>query len=132
MHSRASGMTSGKVRRYPEDGTPEHFRTASQESKRMWRMGVPVATPITASDWLAACRTLTLRNSNTVALEAALRERFDVSFVRVTSSGRVALFLTLRAMQQLSACDEVVVPAFVCPSVGRAVVKAGLKPVLCD
>jgi dTDP-4-amino-4,6-dideoxygalactose transaminase len=55
-----------------------------------------------------------------------------VPFASSTSSGRAALWLVLRAMQRISGRTEVIIPAFVCPTVGRAVVKAGLKPILCD
>jgi dTDP-4-amino-4,6-dideoxygalactose transaminase len=99
----------------------------------MWRMGVPVATPVNASDFLTGLSALlTCRESYRSAFENDLRNLLGVPFVRGTNSGRAALFFTLQAMKKLSSRDEVIVPAFVCPSVGRAVVKAGLKPVLCD
>lgn len=48
------------------------------------------------------------------------------------SSGSAALVLALKALKRLSARREVVVPAYTCPSVLAAVIKAGLEPVLCD
>jgi perosamine synthetase len=100
---------------------------------RMWRMGVPVATPVNAGDFITGLSALvTRREIHRGTFENALRDLLGAPFVRATSSGRAALFFTLKAMKRLSSRDEVVVPAFVCPSVGRAVVKAGLKPVLCD
>ena len=98
----------------------------------MWRMGVPVATPITARDFLAAVSALLLREDHRFAFEEEARDFLSAQFVRSVNSGRAALFLVLQAMKRLSPRDEVVIPAYVCPSVGRAVVKAGLKPVLCD
>ena len=98
----------------------------------MWRMGVPVATPITARDFLAAVSALLLREDHRFAFEEEARDFLSAQFVRSVNSGRAALFLVLQAMKRRSPRDEVVIPAYVCPSVGRAVVKAGLKPVLCD
>jgi len=95
-------------------------------------MGVPVATPITAHDFLQAVWALVKSGECRSAFECAVRDLMSVPFVHSTNSGRSALFITLQAMRRVSSRDEVVIPAFVCPSVGRAVVKAGLKPVLCD
>jgi dTDP-4-amino-4,6-dideoxygalactose transaminase len=99
----------------------------------MWRMGVPVATPVSGADLLAALAAL-LRPAGGVLpeLERDVQALFHGLPVRFVDSGRAALYLVLQAMKQAPARDEVVVPAFVCPSVGRAVIKAGLKPVLCD
>ena len=49
----------------------------------------------------------------------------------VTSSGSAAITLVLRALQ-LPVGGEVVIPTYVCRSVGDAVVEAGLTPILCD
>lgn len=98
----------------------------------MWRMGVPVATPVTVRDFLQAVLALAKFGECRRAFECDIRDLLRVPFVRSTNSGRSALFVTLQAMKRFSPRDEVVIPAFVCPSVGRAVIKAGLKPVLCD
>jgi perosamine synthetase len=98
----------------------------------MWRMGVPVSTPVTFGDFLAAVSAVGKPKGHRVAFENDVRTLFGETLIRSTNSGRTALFFTLQAMKQTSPRDEVVIPAFVCPSVGRAVVKAGLKPVLCD
>src|SRR5690348_7532137 len=98
----------------------------------MWRMGVPVATPVGAGELLKALSALARPERYRPEFERAVRILLGSPFVRSTNSGRSALFITLQAMRQSSSRDEVVIPAFVCPSVGRAVIKAGLKPVLCD
>ena len=49
----------------------------------------------------------------------------------VTSSGSAAITLALRALR-LPVKGEVIIPTYVCRSVGDAVVEAGLTPVLCD
>src|SRR5258708_1297150 len=97
-----------------------------------FRMGVPVATPISAADCLAGGAALVRRGAHRPAFENEVRNLLGMDFVRSTNSGRSALYFTLQAMKQSSSRNEVVIPAFVCPSVGRAVVKAGLKAVLCD
>jgi len=49
------------------------------------------------------------------------------------SSGRAALWLYLKALSVFRReRNEVIVPAYTCPSVVSAVLKAGLTPVLCD
>ena len=49
------------------------------------------------------------------------------------SSGRAALWLYLKALSHLRPDrKEVLVPAYTCPSIVTAVLKAGLTPVLCD
>ena len=49
------------------------------------------------------------------------------------SSGRSALWVALKAFSRLKPDrDEVIIPAYSCPSVVSATLKAGLKPVLCD
>ena len=105
-----------------------HYRAG-----QIWRMGVPVATPVGARDFLTGLSALIARREVYIsAFENDTRDLLGTPYVRGTNSGRAALFFALQAMKELSSRDEVVVPAFVCPSVGRAVIKAGLKPVLCD
>jgi len=99
---------------------------------QMWRMGLPVATPIRVADFLTASAAFVMPGNQRSEFEREAREFLDVPFARSTNSGRSALFFVLQAMKRLSTRNEVVLPAYVCPSVGRAVVKAGLKPILCD
>lgn len=98
----------------------------------MLRMGVPVATPIRTADCIAAATAAVWRRNHRTDFEAEVRDFFGVPFARSLNSGRAALFIVLQTMRQSGARDEVVLPAYACPSIGRAVVKAGLKPVLCD
>jgi hypothetical protein len=48
------------------------------------------------------------------------------------SSGTAALCLSLKAIGDNSSKQQVVLPAYTCPSLLAAVVKARLEPVLCD
>lgn len=49
-----------------------------------------------------------------------------------TSSGTAALYVILKALSLNDERDEVIIPAYTCPSVSSAVIKAGLKVRLCD
>lgn len=66
------------------------------------------------------------------ALDEQIRQHFGVRHVFLVSSGTAALALTLSALRSRSGRSEVVLPAYTCFSVPAAVLKAGLKPVLCD
>ena len=68
------------------------------------------------------------------ALEQAIRDRFGVRHVFLTSTGRAGLTLLLRAMRRLAdgTRDQVVVPSYTCYSVPASVVKAGLRPRIVD
>ena len=100
--------------------------------KDIMRMGVPVATPICAGDCIAAASALLGRDGHRGEFEADIRDLFGAAHARSLSSGRTALLVVLRSMKQTRLRDEVVLPAYACPSIARSVVKAGLKPVLCD
>jgi len=66
------------------------------------------------------------------ALEDEIRRDFRVRHVFTVSSGKAALALTLMALKARSSRRDVVIPAYTCFSVPAAVLKAGLRPVLCD
>jgi perosamine synthetase len=65
-------------------------------------------------------------------LEEEIRRHFGVGHAYLVSSGTAALAVTLMALKSLSRGTEVVIPAYTCFSVPAAVLKAGLRPVLCD
>ena len=66
-------------------------------------------------------------------LEEEIKEYFGVKHVFFVSSGKAALYLILKALQELSPCkNKVIVPAYTCFSVPSAIIKAGLKVTLCD
>ncbi len=64
--------------------------------------------------------------------EDELRSYFGVKHVFLVSSGKAALTLILKALREMSGRDEVVMPSYTCFSVPASVLKAGLKPVVCD
>lgn len=66
------------------------------------------------------------------ARQQEIRQAFGVSHVFLVSSGSAAIALTLQALKAGSSRTKVVIPAYTCFSVPAAVLKAGLRPVLCD
>jgi perosamine synthetase len=61
-----------------------------------------------------------------------LSQYYRSGTVYPVSSGTAALTVSLRILKKTSTKKEVVIPAYSCPSLVAAVVKAGLRPVLCD
>ncbi len=64
--------------------------------------------------------------------EEELRAYFGMKHVFLVSSGKAALTLILQTLNELTGKEEVVIPSYTCFSVPSAVVKAGLKPVICE
>lgn len=63
----------------------------------------------------------------------ALGEFLGKPHMLYVSSGRAALWLILKTLSALyPERNKVVIPAYTCPAVASAVLKAGLTPVLCD
>lgn len=92
----------------------------------------PAAAPLYWEDLWHGVTGIFFPERSARALEEELRRDFAVSDVFLVSSGTAALALTLMALRSLSPKTEVVIPAYTCFSVPAAVVKAGLRPVLCD
>src|SRR4030042_771900 len=74
-------------------------------------------------------------------LEAFLSAPEEVSFLKefnsdipsfLVSSGTAALVVALSCLKYQSRKNQVILAAYSCPSVIAAILKAGLKPVLCD
>ena len=72
------------------------------------------------------------RVDTTILFEHKLKDFLKVKHCFLTFSGTTALYLALISLKELSDKYEVIIPAYTCPSVLAAVIKAGLKPVLCD
>ena len=63
----------------------------------------------------------------------AIKQYLGNNHVLYLSSGRAALWLYLKTVSiRRPERKEVIIPAYTCPSVVSAVLKAGLTPVLCD
>src|SRR5205823_5971822 len=106
--------------------------SASAAVIRIGRTIPPAAPPLGWSDlWHAV--TGALRPAQSIrALERELRAEFGAPHVFTVSSGKAALTLTLMALKAGSSKCDVIIPAYTCFSVPAAVLKAGLRPVLCD
>lgn len=62
-----------------------------------------------------------------------LRDFIGSRHLLYLSSGRAALWLIIKALSRINpGRSEVIIPAYTCPAVASAVLKAGLRPVLCD
>lgn len=62
-----------------------------------------------------------------------VREILPAKYLFYLSSGRAALWLLLKALSLIQPDKkEVIIPAYTCPAVASAVLKAGLKVILCD
>jgi dTDP-4-amino-4,6-dideoxygalactose transaminase len=99
-----------------------------------FRYLAPAGSPVTTVDLLRWFGTVFSNQAASVVLEQAIRDRFDVRHVTLTSTGRAGLTLLLRAMRRLAdrTRDQVVVPSYTCYSVPASVVKAGLRPRIVD
>ncbi|MGV8056419.1 MAG: DegT/DnrJ/EryC1/StrS family aminotransferase [Smithellaceae bacterium] len=74
-----------------------------------------------------------LRQDNSIAVfEEAVRTRFGAKHVFLFSSGKVSLFIALRALASISERRDVVIPAYSSFCLASSVAKAGLRVKLCD
>ena len=92
----------------------------------------PAAAPIAWKDLWHGVIGLLFPERSLRLFEEEIRAHFGVSHVFLVSSGTAALTLTLMGLRSSSRRTDVVIPAYTCPSVPAAVLKAGLRPVLCD
>ena len=72
------------------------------------------------------------RNGAGSRFEDQIREYFNVKYVFLVSSGKAAIYLALKAMQQISEREEVIIPAYSSFCLGSAVARSGLSVKLCD
>lgn len=98
----------------------------------MIKMGVPVATPVDFDDLSAGFKALMRPNGVLEAFSEQIRLHTRAAHVFAVNSGRAAIYITLKSLSQRSNRKDVIIPAFICPSVAKAILKAGLNVVLCD
>src|SRR5262249_13192015 len=99
---------------------------------RIRRTLPPAAAPLGWRDLLNGIAGMSDPARAMRAREGELRRHFGVRHVFLVSSGKAALTLALTALRSRSTRTDVVIPAYTCVSVPAAVLKAGLRPVLCD
>jgi perosamine synthetase len=92
----------------------------------------PAAAPVGWSELWRGLAGLIEPQRRLRAIEAEIRLHFGVEHVFLVSSGTAALTLTLLALKSASSRRDVIIPAYTCFSIPAAVLKAGLRPVLCD
>lgn len=99
---------------------------------RFHRTLSPAAAPLTRRDLLNGLRGLLKSKRARLELEESLKSYFGVKYVFCVNSGKTALTVILLALKEVSPKKEVVLPAYTCFSVPSAVLRAGLRPRLCD
>ena len=105
------------------------FHTAPM---RIGRALPPTAAPLHWTDFCHGIAGMLAPARAMARFEDEIRRHFAVNHVFLVSSGTAALALTLMALRSLSNRTEVVIPAYTCPSIPAAILKAGLRPRLCD
>jgi dTDP-4-amino-4,6-dideoxygalactose transaminase len=87
---------------------------------------------VTAGALLRAAAGIVAGKRYTRRVESQLKQYFGVRYVFLTSSGKSALTLILKALKNLADRRQVVIPAYTCFSVPAAVIRAGLDVSICD
>jgi perosamine synthetase len=98
----------------------------------MFRTLPPTAAPIQFQDLLSGVFSTFVDHGAASKFKGQIQEYFKVKHVFLVSSGKVALYLALRALQQSSGRKEVVIPAYSSFCLASAVARTGLSIRLCD
>jgi perosamine synthetase len=98
----------------------------------MFRTLPPSAAPIQFRDLLSGVFSTFVNHGAESALKSQIQEYFKVKHVFLVSSGKAALYLSLRAMHLSSERKEVVIPAYSSFCLASAVARTGLPVRLCD
>ena len=98
----------------------------------MFRTLPPTAAPIQFHDLLSGVFSTLVDHGAESELKGQIQEYFKVKHVFLVSSGKAALYLSLRAMQQSSKRKEVIIPAYSSFCLASAVARTGLPVKLCD
>ncbi|MHB8109145.1 MAG: DegT/DnrJ/EryC1/StrS family aminotransferase [Syntrophorhabdaceae bacterium] len=100
---------------------------------RVRRTLPPAAAPLGFQDLWNGLKGFLAGESMLDAFRRQIEEYFGTRHVFLTSSGKAAMYIILKAMRSLRPQkSEVLIPAYTCFSVPSAIVKAGLKVALCD
>jgi perosamine synthetase len=98
----------------------------------MFRTLPPTAAPIQFRDVLSGVFSSFVSDGAESKFKGQIQEYFRVKHVFLVSSGKAALYLSLRAMQQSSKRKELVIPAYSSFCLASAVARTGLPVKLCD
>jgi dTDP-4-amino-4,6-dideoxygalactose transaminase len=98
----------------------------------MFRTLPPTAAPIQFQDLVSGVFSTLVNHEAGSELKGQIQKYFKVKHVFLISSGKAALYLSLRAMQLSSERKEVVIPAYSSFCLASAVARTGLPVRLCD
>jgi dTDP-4-amino-4,6-dideoxygalactose transaminase len=98
----------------------------------MFRTLPPTAAPIQFRDLLSGVFSTVVDHGAESQLKGQIQEYFKAKHIFLVSSGKAALYLSLRAMQQSSKRRELVIPAYSSFCLASAVARTGLPVKLCD
>ena len=93
----------------------------------------PSGNPIPISHIFRATSVFFRNTQGEDGFQEIIKTYLKVKHCLLVSSGTGALWLILKAAKKIEQKrNEVIIPAYTCPSVAAAVIRAGLKPILCD
>jgi perosamine synthetase len=98
----------------------------------LFRHLAPTAVSVTVGDLSAGLSAISDPRGALRRFRSALTEHTGSDNCYLVSTGRAALALILLGLKRLSGRTRVVIPAYACPTVVQAVLRAGLQPVFCD
>ena len=98
----------------------------------MMRHVPPTAVPVNIQDLSHGFNALINPDSAQNDFKRIFSSYQNVSHCYLTSSGRVGIYLALKALKRTSERTTVIAPAYTCPTVVQAIKMAGLKVMLCD
>jgi dTDP-4-amino-4,6-dideoxygalactose transaminase len=100
----------------------------------MFYLVPPAGTKYQASDIVRTIIARFKKADHNGAFESIVRHKISVRYCHIVNSGRSAMTLALNALGRMAGehKNEVIIPAYTCPSVGSAVVRAGFKIRLID
>jgi len=89
--------------------------------------------PPTAGLHLSLKELLPIFNHNKPGhLEDDFTKYLKVPYAQITYSGTAAFYIILESLKNISPRKTVIIPSFICPLVPLAIIRAGLKVLVCD
>jgi dTDP-4-amino-4,6-dideoxygalactose transaminase len=98
----------------------------------MFRTLPPTAAPVSFRTLLRGTFSSLLENENEARFRARLKTYFGVQHADLVSSGKAALYLSLRALHRVFHREEVILPAYSSFCLASAAARSGLSIRLCD
>ncbi len=96
----------------------------------MFRTLPPTAAPVPFRDLLLGTLSLLQGAENRAKFEDQISQYFSIKHVLLVSSGKAAIYLTLKALEQMCGRREVVIPAYssfcLASAVARSVMPTGV------